>query len=936
MGFYIFNTSMHTHIFRKILILGLLFPGLYLQAQITLSGKAIEDQTDLPVEAATVYLTYVKDSAVVEYSLTGAEGDFKIALKKIEEPVLFRISDDYAGDFEQEFDKLTEDVDLGEVRLRQIIDLEGVVISGAPPIRVKNDTIEFNASSFKVRPDANVEALLRQLPGVDIDEEGTVTVNGKEVNKILVNGKSFFDNDGKIAMENLPANLINKVQVTDTKTKKEELAGDRASGNQATINLTIDEDKNKGFMLKLLGGYGTDERYESSFLFNYFKKKSRLSILGASNNINAVGFSMDEIFDSMGSMRTTSVSTRSGGMTINGMSFGAAGSGITTSNLGGISYSDDFTDDLEFSGNYFYTQADTKNTNRTRREELLPDHVYTTESLSKTKNKSESHNFNSEIQVKLDSTSTLWFAPKYTYSKVRALNEFEKFSVNEEGEMLNESFGETDNERQSQTFDTNINFFKTFADKSKLSLDVSNSNKVDNMDDKNISATLFYQTPEPDDIRNQISEKRNKNGRYTVGAEYEIALNDSLGFGIGANYEYNKITQLKNTFDFNEASGQYSLENDLLSTDIGSDFNRASAHLMLQIRKKRLSFRVGAGVQYLEQDNRGHYLSQDYKLRKTKTAPKLNLYANYRFGRSSSLYLNYSYDVNMPTALQLLAIEDLSNPLSISSGNPDLKPTERHNMYMGYNNFNFQAKTGVNMYVGFDYSESDVVAFRMIDENFVTHSTYENLDGNYGLWASLNAYKSFKSGNSNFRVGFGFSGSHRQTKGFVDAVKFTAKNYSFRPRINFNWDLGQLLTVNPSYSISWQHTDYTNYRVKESNNLSQIFKISVTNYWPKRFVFGNDFSYTYNSDIADGFKKDFLLWNTSLSYNFWQDKLSFKVKVYDVLGQNTGTSRSISGTVISDSQNDVLKRYVMFSLGYKLDKFGGKSDRRRGRRVFFD
>src|SRR5690606_28368241 len=136
--------------------------------------------------------------------------------------------------------------DLYSFPTRRSSDLEGVLIVGSPPIRVKTDTLEFNAGSFKVRPDANVEALLKELPGVEIDDEGKISVNGKEVNQILVNGKPFFDTDGSIALENLPAEIINKVQVTDTKTKREELSGARASSNNATINLTIDEDKNRG------------------------------------------------------------------------------------------------------------------------------------------------------------------------------------------------------------------------------------------------------------------------------------------------------------------------------------------------------------------------------------------------------------------------------------------------------------------------------------------------------------------------------------------------------------------------------------------------------------------------------------------------------------------------------------------------------------------
>src|SRR5690606_29957082 len=190
---------------------------------------------------------------------------FHLEVKKIEESVFFSVNDDLSGEFIMEFESLLEDKNLGEIQLKTVISLgEAVVVGSAPPIRIKSDTLEFNASSFKVRPDANVETLLKQLPGVEIDEEGKITVNGKEVNQVLVNGKPFFDKDGKIALQNLPANIINKVQVTDTKTKKEEISGDKASGNNSSINLTIDEEKNKGIMLKAMAGYGTDDRYEGS------------------------------------------------------------------------------------------------------------------------------------------------------------------------------------------------------------------------------------------------------------------------------------------------------------------------------------------------------------------------------------------------------------------------------------------------------------------------------------------------------------------------------------------------------------------------------------------------------------------------------------------------------------------------------------------------
>jgi hypothetical protein len=206
------------------------------------------------------------------------------------------------------------------------------------------------------------------------------------------------------------------------------------------------------------------------------------------------------------------------------------------------------------------------------------------------------------------------------------------------------------------------------------------------------------------------------------------------------------------------------------------------------------------------------------------------------------------------------------------------------------------------------------------------------------LWAGVNYSKSFKTEKSNFRISGGLSISQNHNEQFLDEVRYEANSSSIRPRLNFNWDLGEVLSINTSYRMTYSETNYKNFTVDRNSNVNHNFKIETTNYWPKHFVFGNDFGYTYNSRIADGFKKDFFLWNTSLAYNFWKDQLTFKVKVYDVLNQNVSNTRTITDNYVLDEQNDVLQRYVMFSLGLKLDKFGngGKEKRRGGKFIIFD
>ncbi len=914
------------------LFIFLSFSLLSAQERVIISGNAIDEILQTPVEAATVYLSILKDSTVVDYSLTDKDGNFKLEIKKINEPVFFSISDDLSGEFREDFESLTENKDLGKIELKTLISLGEAVVTGSPPIRIKSDTLEFNASSFKVRPDANVETLLKQLPGVEIDEDGKITVNGKEVNQILVNGKPFFDKNGKIALQNLPANIINKVQVTDTKTKKEELSGDKASGNNSSINLTIDEDKNKGVMLKAMGGYGTDDRYESSLMLNYFKGNTKLSILGSSNNINSVGFSMNDIFDNMSGGRNRSVwMNDTGSFSINGISFGGSGTGITQSNVGGINYSDTWAKDIEFNGSYFYTESDTKNNNQTIQQNLLPSNTYTTESVSKSRNQSFNHNFTTSFEVKIDSTSSIWFEPQFAYNKTKSFNLFDNSSVNEAGDLLNESNGNTSNDQTKQTFSNNINFFKSFKNKTKLNLGFSNNNTRDKADGINLSNTYFYQTGEADDIRNQYTQDRTKQDEYEFNLEYEFPVLDSINLGIGVDYAIKSSRDHTYVFDYDEVLGDYINENELLSYELSSDFNSVNPFGMFKLRKKKFSASVSGGVQFLSQKNNGNYLSQDYYLKQNYALPSFSVNGNYRLGKGASIYVNYNYNITLPSARQLLPIENLANPLNTYIGNPDLDPTRIHNIYTGFNNYNFQAKTGYNIYFGGNFEEVGITNYRIIDENFATTSTYKNVQGNYSLWGGFSLNKSFTKDRNKFRIGGGINFNHSSNKGFVDGEEFISRNYSISPRVNFNWDLGETLTINPSYNLRYQFSDYENYRINSSTNVVHNFKLTTTNYWPKNFVFGNDFSYTYNSKIADGFKKDFFLWNTSLAYNFWKDQLSFKVKVYDILNQNTGDRRTISDTYISDVQNDVLKRYVMFSLGFKLDKFGGKSDKRPGR-----
>jgi hypothetical protein len=220
-----------------------------------------------------------------------------------------------------------------------------------------------------------------------------------------------------------------------------------------------------------------------------------------------------------------------------------------------------------------------------------------------------------------------------------------------------------------------------------------------------------------------------------------------------------------------------------------------------------------------------------------------------------------------------------------------------------------------------EFYNSEIVSISVYDSSRKRTTTFENISGTYTCSLGGNWNKSMKFNAHVIRYGLGIDANYSLDKGFTNGVLYEAKSLAFTPRINFNYDYGELLSISPSYNLSYSETRYSNYTINASSNVVHRLNLQTTSYFPEKWVFGNDFGYNYNSRIANGFKKDFYLWNTSLSYSFHNKNMIAKVKVYDLLNQNQSFSRTISATTIRDEENTILKRYAMFSLTYKLQDF---------------
>ncbi|NUY81811.1 TonB-dependent receptor [Flavobacterium sp. MAH-1] len=919
--------------------------GCFAQNSVTIKGKILEDKTQIPLEAVTVYIASAKDSTVIDYTVTDKSGAFSFTSRKTDKPVVFKVSFIGFKSIEKTYDKgLSTNLDFGVMRMEESEMMLGEVTvkNEAPPIRIKNDTLEFNASSFKIRPDANVETLLKQLPGVEIDNEGKITVNGKEVSQILVNGKPFFDKEGKVALQNLPSDIINKVQITDAKTKKEELSGEKASSNNASINLTIDEEKNKGFFGKINGGYGTDDRYESSLMLNYFNNKRKISLLASANNINSTGFTMNEIFDSMGGGRNYSVWTNdNGSFGINNMQFGG-GNGITTSQLVGLNYGDELIKDFSSNGSYFYNAARTENTNRTREKTLLNSGSFTTDSNSKTVDDRIGHNVNLDLEYKIDSLTTVNFAPRFVKGHSYNENKGGSVTTEENGRISRESSRDNFSNSDNQSLGGNLYINRAFKRKGRfVSLWLESEFTKSDAENRNLSQNTFYRDTDEDgvtdaidnDDRNQKRLDRNLSDRFQGGIDFTEPLKDSINIKIGIDFSKEQNIGNRHTYDFDATTDSYSLLNDSITNYLRSATRKIAPQAGFSINKKKLNLQANFGTAVYLFEANSDYLGDKVSISQEKIYPTGNLWGGFNFTKSMNLWVNYSFNVDFPSAAQVLPVTDVSDPLNTRTGNPALSPNKSHYTYISFRDYDYATKSGWSIYGGGNFFESQVVGSTTYDSSRKSTTEYVNVSGNSSLWFGGNWSRTIKHEAHSYRFGFGLNGGYNRNQGFLEGELYDAKSTRLSPRVMFNYDYGELLSVAPRYELTYNETNYTNFSTDKQTNVTHKFTLQTTSYWPKHVVFGNDFSYTYNSNIADGFKKDFYLWNASLGYNFLSDHLLFKVKVYDVLNQNQNTTRSISATYIRDEENVVLKRYAMFSLTYKLDKFAGK--KKEGGRRFW-
>lgn len=894
--------------------------------QFKVFGTIVSDEDQTPLESATVYLERAKDSTMVTYAISDRNGAFSLENRTSETELKLFISFVGYESFTKTVQIDKDEIDLGTISLKTDTNtLDEIIVRSTAPITVKADTLEFNTASFKTKKDANIEDLLKELPGVEVDETGAITVNGKEVNQVFVNGKPFFGDDPTITTRNLNKDIVDKIQILDTKTRDQAFTGEAVSGDNKTINLVIKEENNKGVFGRVAAGIGTDDRYEYAGMFNHFDNDLRISVLAGGNNINSPGFSFGEIREMFGGSGARSIVGGGGGFG-GGRSFGG-GQGITESQNYGGNYADKFGESTDVSANYFYSGSNSENQSITNRENILADSRYFTTSESTSFNDSYSHTANTEFDIKVTPSILINVRPSFSYSKSNNVFSEDETSSDEDNVLLNRSSQDSEVENIGKNFSNRLTVTKRLGENgSFLRFGMNNSLNKTETEDFLSSETIFEQDNSKNIERNQYTDGNNNNNQFSSSVTYRLPL-ISNEFFVDFNYSYsrNKQESRRSTYDVDPTTGEYA-ETDFViaqSTDFEYINSLNSPSLELEYRKENWSANFEAAYLFRNLENTDG-LRPNLSLERDFEAVELSSRFRYRFSPQTSLTFGYNLNNNVPQLSQLQPFENVSNPLNTIVGNPELEPETSHRVYFNYNSFDFQKGTGFYGYLNATFQDNTVVSNTIIDQDLQRRTTYSNVNGVYTVTGFLSLNKKLTLDDSkSITLGLGVNPNIRRSVNFNNGVQYSSLNTTIGPSADLRFVWRDVMEITPRYNLSFTKNTFDIDNFNEQEFISHNLMINTATFLPKGFEWRNDVNFNYNPNIADGFQKSAWFWNSTLAYSVLKNQGTVTLKVYDLLNQNTNARRIATQNYIEDSQSTVLRQYFMLSFSWKFNTMGG-------------
>jgi hypothetical protein len=921
----------------------------------SIKGTVTDTASNAKLANTTISVLNAKDSTLFKFARATASGSFNIGgLKKGKFILLVTYPKyaDYVENFTLDSVKTTHNFGQIDMILKTRL-LASVMVKGTrAAIKIKGDTTEFNASSFTVQPNAKVEDLLKQLPGIQIDKDGKITAQGQTVNKVLVDGEEFFGDDPTLVTKNLRADMVDKVQLYDKASDQAAFTGIDDGQKSKTINIKLKEDKKNGYFGKADVGVGTKDFYQAQVAVNKFAGKEKISAYGTLANTGKTGLGWEDA-NKFGTSSNNvefvdggiSIFSGNGGDELEGWGGRYNGEGIPVARAGGAHYDNKWNADKQtINGNYKIGSLSVVGDRNNQTQNNLPGGQGSSTSIINTNSDQRFDNYvfrqkaDATYNLKIDSTSNIKLALDGTFKNTESRSTNNTLGIRGNGLLINTEDRKTDTEGDQKTFNFSA-FYTKKLKKAGRTLSVNLSQSIDENDNEG----FLYSNIDAYDTLGVLSRKQltdqykiNKiktnifNSNITYSEPFSKTFSMIANYGIGVS----NSTADRRSFspaianpNRNNDAALYNVLVDSLSNNYRLDQLTNQGGLVFNYKKDKTTFNFGTKVAAVKFEQLNKINGREFDRNFINWNPQATY--QYRFSQQKSFRFNYNGSTRQPTIDQIQPIINNTNPLYLVVGNPDLTPSFTNRFSLSYNSYKVLSNRSIWMSGSYGLTSNPIVSNVTTNKNTgFTTSQAVNLSGetttNFNLYASINSKVKFLWG---INAGVGINTNGNTYFNMVNGVVNRTRSNSYGATIDIQkykekkFDLYANFGPTYTYSVSSLNPDINN------NGGGFTTYHSFNYYLPGKFQIGTDGNYEYRAPTKS-FDQSFsrFLVNAYLQKAFFKDEgLKLKANVNDIFNQNSGFSRSANGNLITQNSYTTIKRYFMLSLIYDFSKMGGSS-----------
>jgi len=898
----------------------------------SVKGTIADTTAKQDLSEATVSLTPISEASDIQYVTTDKNGSFRIknlpagdysllisfeGYQHIRKSITINNSDH-------------RDIDLGFLYMQHITDQLQEVVIQVPPVIIRKDTVEYNASSFATKPNAVAEDLLKKMPGIQVDKNGTITAQGETVSRVLVNGKRFFSDDPKLATRNLPPEIIDKIQVFDDLSDQSKFSGFDDGNRVKTINIVTKKDKRQGYFGKVVAGAGTNENYDESINMHRFDNDEQISLIGQVNDINKQNFTADGNQGGRGGAGQGSAVA----------SASSNNPGVTTVWAGGANYKNSFGPKTDIYGSYFFNSQHISvdqqdSTIKSIQSATGQDSTNTTAGYNSNIQRRVTNRVYFNIEQRFDSNNSLIFRPNIVFQNNDPNTTYQSTTTDNHGLPVNQSTGYSSSNNNGFNINgSNLQLRHKFAKKFRtISLDLAGTANMNEGYGYNYAVNDFYRPRSTDTLNQYIVDTLHA---YTISPTLSytepVGKNQILEFNFNYNYQHNQ--SVNNTYDISD-----SLENSKTFDSLLSNSYRFISHasrftLNYRIQNPKFNLSVGSGIQFTGFNSlnttKNILVTQNY----INLTPTVNF--QYTFSKTKHLRFNYNGRPGTPSVTQLQPLITTTDQINYQEGNPALKPQFTHSLRMLYTSFEPGTQHVLFATINASAVANDIQQAVYYNSKGGQQTTYVNLNGTYNFSGYLNYGFPLKKPKSNLNFITNITYAQSQTLLAEDSASAAENNYahvfarnsavaetiSWTTNIKKNFDMN--LSSVSKYNIN-NRTGEPVTKSNQQNNLnvfSQSFSLELTAYTNSGWLFAANLDYTYTNNHAAAYNASVPLLSPAIAKQLFKKKNGeLRLSVFDLLNQNVSVSKTVTSSMETYARTNVITRYAMLTFTYNLNNF---------------